>query len=140
MGRIYDLMQYLVYTGTLLYGEHLQSLARAGVRNYDWMQGHLSDFGLSAQFVSLGQIAFGDSKLGKTLSAVAVPTALTIHEFFPLLVPREGCFDLQDIACYYAGAGLAYLTSEFVDSNKSKELIHRLKSRFSREGTIEERI
>jgi len=137
MGRIYDFIQSIGYGGLAFYGEHLQSLAIAGTRNYDWMQGNLSDFALSAQFVALGQAAFGDSKIGKALSAIAVPTTLTIHEFFPF-ASGERVYDVQDIAFFYAGAGLAYLTSELINSKKVKGLVHDFKSKFSSKETLEE--
>lgn len=139
MGRGTDIIQGLTYAGFSLYGECLQSLARQGLRDYDWMQGHLSDFALAGQMTAFLLSAFGESRAGKALSAMAVPTAFTYHEFFPFSA-TEGTFDVQDIACFYAGAAVAYATSELCNTKPVQNFYSKLSEKLGLNETIENKI
>lgn len=125
---MHNLIQSIGYGLLGLIGESLQIQARLGNRDYSWLQGHLSDFCLSAMLISVGYLISDVlpekySKIGKIVSAISIPVALTFHEFYPFLAPEEGVFDPQDIACYFVATLLTYPTDRLVKSKKMRRLI-----------------
>jgi hypothetical protein len=111
MGENLQFAQTPIYVSLLFYGEHLQGLAQAGLRNYDLIQGHLSDFGLAAAATSFILLRPTESRLERTILTAFTPVALTLHEFFPVLSKEENIFDIRDIACYFVASIAAYVTT-----------------------------
>lgn len=124
---MHNLIQSMGYGALTLYGESLQMLAREGSRDYTWAQGHLSDFGLSAMATSVCLMAPTKHKVVRSFLSLAIPLAFTFHEYYPILAPEEGIKDMQDIACYFGGALLAYTINEIAQSPKTKAIIKKIK-------------
>lgn len=98
-------------------GEHLQSLAEQGLRNYDWIQGHIGDIGGGAGIMA-ATCLFTDTDLSKKekfIVGMITPTIFSLEE----LIHPQG--DWQDIACYIGGALLAWAiphTKEIITDTK----------------------
>ncbi|MBI5066234.1 hypothetical protein HZA97_08420 [Candidatus Woesearchaeota archaeon] len=125
-GKLAALVQIPIYSGLALYGEHLQKLASTGIRPYDWWTGHLSDlFGVAAAS-SILSVLLADLNGDKYLKIplIGYGLAYSLEE-----LAQKNC-DPQDIACYWAGATLAYFgtkklrkpISNFLNKQRMKPL------------------
>lgn len=97
-------LQLVMSSSWLIYGEMAQQMASAGLRDYSWMTGHLSDIAGGVGFASL--INLFSKNADKKLSLVAassVPLFISLNEE---VFDKSG--DWQDIACYLGGALIAW--------------------------------
>jgi len=116
--------QILPYLGAVLFGEALKVTNALNLTDYNFLQGHLSDFALSAESTSCLLAMYGDSKLGRLVSVLAPATALTIHEFMqPIYKIPTPYTDPVDIACYFAGSITAYLGVKAFGTKENREKI-----------------
>jgi hypothetical protein len=121
-------------------GDHLQEQAIDKLRNYDFWQGHLSDFASVGMITSIALIPF-KNKLAKYIITLAIPTLATgyylgvsnshekdpnkivdwgIIQFNPGSVPLKG--DLTDVGLFYlsslASLGIKELTERKIKKKK----------------------
>ncbi len=125
------LIQAPIYGALAFYGEHLQALSASHIRPYDWWTGHLSDiFGISvvcelthALFIRSG---LNKSEISSNLkySSIGIASLFTLLELNDINDPAYK-FDIQDIACSWAGAGIAYFGTKIL----SKQINNFLKKR-----------
>jgi len=116
--------QVAPYFGAVLFGEALKVTNMLNLTSYNFLQGHLSDFALSAEITSVLLLRYGDSKLGRLVSVVAPATALTIHEFMqPIYKIPSPYTDSIDIACYFGGSIVAYLGVRAFGKKENREKI-----------------
>jgi len=121
-----NVIQCGVYSAALIYGEYIEGLARQGLRNYDWMQGHIVDIASGAGSMSLALYIF--SKLDKK-------EKLILGSMTPIIFSIEEAAlhnsDWQDMICYFGGAILAWTiphakeiitdTKKYLESKLSRE-------------------
>ena len=102
--------------GAVIAGEGMQLATKAGLMDYNWATGHLSDFGIVFQWSA---ILYGaTSKFNKYIRIAASlipPVISTIHEYYPLF-NGENVTDHTDTALFWLGwatsmAGIKYLAS-----------------------------
>lgn len=123
----FALKQIDPYFGAVLFGEALKVTNMLNLTSYNFLQGHLSDFALSAEATSVLLCMYGDSKLGRFVSVVAPATAFTVHEFMqPIYKIPSPYTDPIDIACYFGGSILAYLGVKAFGKKENREKIRNL--------------
>lgn len=128
MGRLYDICQGFAFGGIASYGEYLQCVARVDPKQYTWLTGHLSDIAAIGAAVSFSNVAIHMSKdwndlrrESKLLDMLFVSTPAAMIQSIYELLDESQTYDLQDIACYWSGAALAYGLSTLVGSKKSEQ-------------------
>ena len=112
-----DTIQLILYGCSTMLAEVMQQKTSPS-----WLTGHLSDLTFSGQLTALAYIAFGHKKVGRIAGTILTPLALTMHEYWPILSPKENLFDYQDIACYWVAALTAYGISSLGASKRAKQL------------------
>jgi hypothetical protein len=123
------LVQTPVYGALAFYGKHLQWLNHSNIRPYDWWTGHLSDIFALAALSTVGYTSLLFSGLDKSdrnsaLKSSSVSMAL-YYTLMEIIQSAVGKGDVQDIACYWAGAGIAYFGTKII----SKQINNFLKER-----------
>ncbi len=115
------LLQVAVYGEAAIYGKYLQGLASAGVRPYDWLTGHLSDFAALAAITSFSYLAGYIPPKNPSYSKVntiflsSIFTVFEVVDKFSKIPFNGGTFDIWDIPCYWAGAFAAYYGAKGLD-------------------------
>lgn len=97
--RRYCEKQMLVILIFLLFGDSFKWGNLFGITEYNWIQGHFSDIGLSAQFTTAIYYLSGHKSWGKYISTFVPIVALTSFEL--LQYPKT---DPVDIFCYFLGS------------------------------------
>lgn len=110
--------QTALYFAGALYGEHLQNLALKGQRDYDFLQGHLSDFGAVAAETALflgathylGKRAGWSERHLKFMECAnsCIPVAIQSLSEISERWDKSFTFDPVDILAYVGGAAAAY--------------------------------
>jgi hypothetical protein len=98
----------------------LQLPTSHGLIDYNWLTGHLSDFGFPLQMTSISILITRNLNNYIKSSAYVLPAlTCTMHEYFPF-DKSAAVFDPQDIMCYWAAAGIAAAVAYFDSSNLSR--------------------
>src|SRR3989339_1201027 len=83
-----------------------QGYLKDSLPNYDFLVGHVGDFGLSGTLTSLGiLLTSGRSRLEQFIGAAAFPTILTIKEYVPFFTQEP---DNYDPLTHYLAAGIVF--------------------------------
>ena len=122
--------QTALYFSGALYGEHLQALAENGLRDYDFLQGHLSDFGAIAAetALNLGAVHYWGRRDGwsdkrlRFMEYVLLCIPATLHSMKEIteLMDPNFTFDPVDILAYIGGAVAAYGSYQLSKSVKKR--------------------
>ncbi|GEM_PF-5483543 len=110
----------------VLAGEGLQLATEAGLMDYNWVTGHLSDFGIV--FETSATMYAATSKFNKYVrmaASLVPPIIATIHEYFPLF-NGETVTDTVDTALFWLGwvasiGGIKYLASRKAKKDATQE-------------------
>src|SRR3989344_3836237 len=100
--------------GAEIAGGGMQLATKAGLMDYNWATGHLSDFGIVFQGSAFLYVATSKfNKYIKTAASLIPPVISTIHEYYPLF-NGENVTDHTDTAMFWLGwaasmAGIKYL-------------------------------
>lgn len=117
-----------VVNGILAFGnEYMQHLAGKGEIEYQPFMGYLSDLTYPAASTSLWLTTTNNPKMQKFIP-LFWGSYFTIGEFAEKILDTPingGTYDPKDIACYWAGVGLAYGIHK-LSSRKEKNLESKL--------------
>ena len=89
----------------ILFGDSFKWGDLFGITKYNWIQGHFSDIGLTAQFTTVIYYMLGHKPSGKYISTFLPIIAFTLFEL--IQYPNT---DPIDIFCYFLGTFLALLS------------------------------
>ncbi len=99
---------------TILLGESMQVAEIFGLMNYNFITGHLSDFGLAAYATHLGlKLTEGKSRAARLIGATASAALFTLREYFPI-IPIENTTDNWDVVSYWAAAAAVTCVFEYI--------------------------
>ena len=107
-------------------GEGMQLATKAGLMDYNWATGHLSDFGIVFQTSALMyNVTSKFSKYIRTAASLLPPIIATIHEYYPMW-NGENVTDHTDTALFWLGwaasmAGIKYLASRKAKREAAQE-------------------
>lgn len=94
--------QMLIVLLFILFGDSFKWGGLFGISEYNWIQGHFADIGLTAQFTTAMYYLFGHNRKSIPFVLLLPPVAFTFYEFVQF--PRT---DYADIACYFGGSATA---------------------------------
>jgi hypothetical protein len=94
--------QMMIILLFILFGDSFKWGGLVGITEYNWIQGHFADIGLTAQFTTAMYYLFGHKKKSIPFVLLLPPAAFTFYELMQF--PRT---DSADIACYFAGSAIA---------------------------------
>ena len=97
--------QMLVILIFILFGDSFKWGDLFGITKYNWIQGHFSDIGLTAQFTTVIYYVSGHKPWGKYISTFLPIVAFAFFEL--IQYPNT---DLIDIFCYVIGSFIALLS------------------------------
>ena len=97
--------QMLVILLFILFGDFFKWGNLLGITKYNWIQGHFSDIGLTAQFTTVIYYLVGYKRGGNYISFFLPVLAFTIYELIQF--PNT---DPIDISCYTFGSFIALLS------------------------------
>jgi len=103
--RKYCERQMLIILLFILFGDLFKWGDLFGITKYNWIQGHFSDIGLTAQFTTVIYYLVGYKRGGKYISFLLPLLAFTIYEL--IQYPNT---DPMDILCYSIGSFVALLS------------------------------
>ncbi|HUS86331.1 MAG TPA: hypothetical protein VMW76_03740 [Bacteroidales bacterium] len=89
----------------ILFGDSFKWGDLFGITKYNWIQGHFSDIGLTAQFTTVIYYLSGHKPWGKYISTLLPILAFTFFEL--IQYPKT---DPIDIFCYFLGSFSALLS------------------------------
>jgi hypothetical protein len=98
-------LQMLLILIIILFGDSFKFGNMFGLTSYNWIQGHFSDLGLTAQFTTAFYYLYGHKSIGPYFAVIIPPILFTLYELWQY--PNT---DPADIVCYCIGS-LAALTS-----------------------------
>ncbi len=123
---IYAPINFVGYSFLVGLGEGMKYLTKNHILGYNWITGHLADFGASASLTAMfyGARHIITNKFLSYLPVIAVPT------IWSLLEKLDAKPDIQDILMYWVGAGVGILTTkltkQIIEKNIYDKLEHRL--------------
>ena len=79
-----------------------------GITQYNWIQGHFADIGLTAQFTTFIYYLYGHKRFGLHVSISLPPLLFTLYEC--MQYPNS---DPIDIVCYFFGSIAALMSITF---------------------------
>lgn len=94
----------LVILLIILFGDFFKFGNLFGLTRYNWIQGHFSDLGLTAQVSTAIYYLWGHRRFGWLVSTLVPPVLFTLYELWQ--VPNH---DLVDIVCYFLGSIVAVI-------------------------------
>lgn len=94
--------QMLIILLFILFGDSFKFGRMLGITEYNWIQGHFADIGLTAQFTTAMYYLFGHKRKSLPFVLLLPPIAFTFYEC--MQYPR---MDYVDIACYFGGSAIA---------------------------------
>ena len=97
--------QMLVILLFILFGDSFKWGNLFGITKYNWIQGHFSDIGLTAQFTTVIYYLLGHKLRGKYISIFLPVFAFTFFE-----LNQYPDIDLVDILCYTLGSFIAFIS------------------------------
>ena len=114
------LAQAYVYGRAALYGEHLQKLAYEGQRDYDLLQGHLSDAAGASLLSVLGYaLTYQHQKFRKyvplAVYALMALNEIKDHRAVDTITQKPFITDWRDLIAIGVGVGLAYVVTAGID-------------------------
>jgi hypothetical protein len=86
----------------IFFGDSFKFSRLLGITEYNWIQGHFADIGLTAQFTTAMYYLFGHKRKSLPFVLLLPPIAFTFYEC--MQYPRT---DYVDIACYVGGSAMA---------------------------------
>ena len=107
-------IQALLILIFILFGDSFKYGNMFGITQYNWIQGHFADIGLTAQFTTFFYYLYGHKRFGPYMSISLPPLLFTLYEF--MQYPNT---DPIDIVCYFFGS-IAALISISLFKNKMK--------------------
>jgi len=100
--RHYCEWQMLIILLFILFGDSFKFGRLLGITEYNWIQGHFSDIGLTAQCSTAMYYLFGNKRKSILPVLLLAPAAFTLYELSQF--PNH---DYIDIICYFAGSAIA---------------------------------
>ena len=94
--------QMLILILFIFFGDSFKFGRLLGVTEYNWIQGHFADIGLTAQCTTALYYLFGHKRKSLPFVLLLPPIAFTFYEF--MQYPH---MDTVDIACYFGGSTVA---------------------------------
>lgn len=94
--------QMLIVLLFILFGDSFKWGNLFGITEYNWIQGHFADIGLTAQFTTAAYYLFGHKRTSVPLVLLLPPLAFTSYELMQF--PHT---DYVDVACYFGGSAVA---------------------------------
>ena len=100
--RHYCEWQMLVILLFILFGDSFKFGRLLGITEYNWIQGHFADIGLTAQCSTAMYYLFGNKRKSIPPILLFPPAVFSLYELsqFPY-------HDYTDIICYFAGSAIA---------------------------------
>lgn len=113
-----------ISVSTLIMGEAMQVATFFGKMDYNFIVGHLSDFGAGGCLTTMGvMMTEGKSRFAKILGATIPATSLTIREYFPI-TNIENVIDSWDAACYWAAAGMVVGGVQYISNDEFRSNVN----------------
>ncbi|MBS3140583.1 hypothetical protein J4405_00390 [Candidatus Woesearchaeota archaeon] len=123
------LYQDLVYLSAMIITDFLKITEKYNLTEYNFIQGHLADIGLSGVFTGILYNHI-KNKRNRFIPLVVPPILLTSWEIIEGFIPGQGT-DPIDIACYFTGSITAYTGIEYFSTKeKRKKIKEQLKNIF----------
>jgi hypothetical protein len=97
--------QMLIILLFILFGDSFKWGGLIGITDYNWIQGHFADIGLTAQCTTAMYYLFGHKHKNIPFVLLLPPVAFTFYEFMQF--PHT---DYVDITCYFGGSAIALCT------------------------------
>jgi len=94
--------QMLITLLLILFGDSFKWGGLFRITEYNWIQGHFSDIGLTAQFTTALYYLLGHRRQSIPFVLLLPPIAFTFYEL--IQYPRTDCVD---IVCYFVGSSIA---------------------------------
>ena len=110
-------IQALLILIFILFGDSFKFGNLFGITQYNWIQGHFADIGLTAQFTTFFYYLYGHKRFGPHLSISLPPSLFALYEC--MQYPNT---DPIDIVCYFVGS-IAALTSITIFKYKMKIIV-----------------
>lgn len=94
--------QMLIILLFIFFGDSFKFGRLLGITEYNWIQGHFADIGLTAQCTTALYYLFGHTRKSLPFVLLLPPIAFTFYE--GMQYPRT---DYVDIICYFGGSAMA---------------------------------
>ena len=101
----YGERQMLIILIFIFFGDAFKWGGLFGISEYNWIQGHFSDIGLTAQFTTAIYYLKGHIKKSLYFALFIPPLLFSLYEVF-----QYPHIDPVDIICYFSGSGIALLS------------------------------
>ena len=98
-------LQMLLILIFIFFGDSFKFGNMFGLTRYNWIQGHFSDLGLTAQFTTAIYYLWGHKSIGPYIALIIPPILFTLYELWQY--PKT---DPVDIVCYCIGSLFALAT------------------------------